>query len=67
MNKTRKKEDFATDSSLLIDTASLQIMLGCGRESAVKIGIDAEARLKVGRRVLWNVEKIKAYIEKACS
>jgi len=37
-------------------------MLSCGRYSAIQIGEAAEARIQIGKRIFWNVEKIKSYI-----
>lgn len=48
---------------LTVTTEELQVLLGCGRKSAVDIGELAEARIQLGRRVLWNVEKIKTYLD----
>ena len=43
-----------------VDTADLMILLCSGREIAIEIGTAAGARIQIGRRVLWNVEKIQA-------
>jgi hypothetical protein len=51
------------DKRLLVDTAGLQQITDCGREAATKIGMAAGARVKVGRRVLWNVEKVREYLK----
>lgn len=45
-----------------INTDELQAMLSCGRYSAIQIGEAAEARIQIGKRIFWNVEKIKSYI-----
>lgn len=45
-----------------VSTEELQLMLGCGRKTAVYIGTEAGARLDVGKRVLWVVEKVQKYI-----
>ena len=55
------REAVAPDA-LLVDTKTLQRITGCGRDAATKIGNDAGARVRVGKRLLWNVEKIKKYI-----
>ena len=39
-------------------------MLNCGRSTAEKIANDAGARVKIGKRVLWNVKKIDEHLEK---
>lgn len=49
-------------NKLLVDTTDLKLMLGCGRATAVSIGIAAGAKIKMNRRVLWNIEIIKKYI-----
>jgi len=38
-------------------------MLSCGEVTAKKIADYAEARVIVGRRVLYNVDKIKKYLD----
>lgn len=50
-----------------VDTNGLQIILSCGRNTAVQIGTDAEARVLVGKRVLWNVEKIQVYLNRVAT
>lgn len=47
---------------LSVNTKELQSMLSCGRATALQIGTDANARVNVGKRVLWNVEKIQTYL-----
>ena len=41
----------------------LMAMLSCGEVTAKKIADYAEARVIVGRRVLYNVDKIKKYLD----
>ena len=60
MNATRKT---TTPKKITVTTDELREMLGCGRESAVRLGESAEARVKIGRRVLWNLSKIQSYID----
>lgn len=47
-----------------VNTPSLMKILDCGRATAVQIGTDAGAKLCVGRRVLWNLPKIRDYLSK---
>lgn len=58
-----KKSNIPTDKKIAVTTEELQTMLSCGRSSAVQIGQMAEARIQVGKRVFWNVEKVKTYID----
>lgn len=46
-----------------LSTPELMKALSCGRSTAVKIGTAAGARVQFGKRVLWNTEKIKAYLD----
>lgn len=61
MNPTTKHEN--NGKSLCVDTVGLQEMTHSGRKTAVEIGIAAEARIRIGRRVLWNVPKVKKYLD----
>ena len=62
MRATNKSGDLAPEKKLAVDTNELQEMLGCGRFTACEIGTQAGARMQLGKRVLWNVAKIKAYL-----
>ena len=61
MNATRKMNNAGRKKT--VDTAGLQEMLSSGRKTAVEIGTAAGARIQVGRRVLWNVDKVQAYLD----
>lgn len=72
MNRTKRSEelngkavvDVKGDMMLLtVDTEGLRKILSCGRETAVRIGTEASARVKVNGRVLWNVGKIREYLD----
>lgn len=60
MNKTKKRE---TERPLTVDIETLAAMLTCGHATARKIGKEAKARITIGRRVLYSVEKVKKYLE----
>lgn len=60
----KKKTDYAEPmNKLCVDTAELQELLCCGRKTAVEVGTAAGARIRVGRRVMWNVKKIAKYLD----
>ena len=61
MRATNKIESMADKKT--VDTVELQTMLSSGRKTAVEIGTAAQARVQVGRRVLWNVGKIQKYLD----
>ena len=48
--------------NITVSTETLAEMLDCGKVTAKKIGTAAGAKIQIGRRVLWNSEKIKAYL-----
>lgn len=54
-----KKSATVSGREILIDTNELMRRLNCGRQTAVEI----QARIKVGRSVLWNVARIQKYID----
>ena len=62
MRKTTSYSSTFSDA-LSVDTAGLQKMLNSGRQTATQIGMAAGARFCVGRRVYWNVAKIRKYLD----
>ena len=63
MNATKQFSNIKTSEKIEVNTNDLQAMLGCGRRSAVQIGELAEARIQFGKRVFWNVKKVKEYVD----
>lgn len=62
MKATKQFNGVDIQNKIAITTNELQAMLSCGRYSAVQIGELAEARIQIGKRIFWNVEKVKSYI-----
>lgn len=60
MNKTAEN-DIPLNGRIMVTTPELQQLLSCGRDTAVKIGIAAEAKRKIGSSVLWNVQRVREY------
>lgn len=63
MRKREVVETVDLTGCILIDTRELQKVTSCGRDGAIKLGTAANARVRLGRRVLWNVNKIRAYLD----
>lgn len=63
MRATKQFNTVDAQNKIAITTGELQAMLSCGRHSAVQIGDAAEARIQIGKRVFWNVEKVKTYVD----
>lgn len=59
MNKTKMREN---EQPITVDIEKLSAMLSCGHSTARKIGEQAGARIVIGRRVLYSVEKVKKYL-----
>ncbi|MCJ7833852.1 hypothetical protein MUB23_00400 [Cuneatibacter sp. NSJ-177] len=62
MRATRKQK-IPLSSMVAVSANTLAGILDCGRATAVKIGTDANARFQVGKRVLYNVEKVRHYLD----
>lgn len=59
MNKTKIR---ATEQPIAVDIEGLSARLSCGRATARKIGEQAGAKIVIGRRVLYSIEKVKKYL-----
>lgn len=60
MNKTKKRY---IDNYITVDIDKLSAMLSCGHATAKKIAEQAQARIVIGRRVLYSVNKIEKYLQ----
>jgi ribosomal protein S13 len=59
---SRNKLADANITPITVDIYTLMYMLGVGRNTALKVANEAGANLHIGSRKLYNVERIKAYI-----
>ena len=48
---------------LTVDTAGLMQLMHAGRQTVTEVGIAAKAKIRIENRVLWNVSKIKKYLD----
>ena len=60
MNKTISRNE---PEVIAVDIEKLSSILSCGHATARKIGEQAEARIYIGRRVLYSVSKIQKYLD----
>lgn len=60
MNKTNVIE---SNNKIAVDINGLQGMLSVGKNTAADIGEKAGAVIRIGRRKLYNVKKIEAYVQ----
>lgn len=60
MHKTNIIE---TDNKITVDINGLQAMLSVGKNTAADVGEKAGAVIRIGRRKLYNVKKIEAYMQ----
>lgn len=59
MNISKRTENVEI---VLVDLKSLSKMLGVGLAKAKNLGEDAGALVQLGRRRLYNVQKVKEYV-----
>ena len=59
MNKTKERP---TSQPITVNIDKLSAMSSCGHATARKIGEQAGAKIVIGRRVLYSVEKVKNYL-----
>ena len=52
-----------TGGAITVQLPELMARLNTGRKTAEKVAIAAGARIKIGRRVLYHVGKIEAYLD----
>lgn len=60
MNKTKYRQD---EQPITVDIERLSAMLSCGHQTARKIASEANATIRINRRVLYSVAKIRKYLE----
>lgn len=59
MNRTKAR---TSEYRIAVDIEQLSAMLSCGHATARKIGEQARAKITIGRRVLYSVEKVRDYL-----
>lgn len=63
MNATTRNDELMLSEKIALDTTDLMKVLSCGRATAIEIGTQAQARIQIGKRVLWNSNKVKLYLD----
>lgn len=58
----RNTNTIDTNNPIAVNIDALQAMLGCGKDTARQIGAAAGARVKIGKRVIYSVDKVNEYI-----
>lgn len=58
--------DTITKDNLLVDISGLATICACGRVTAEKIGVEAQAVVRIGKRKLYKVDRVNAYLETLC-
>ena len=57
-----KRKERKASEPISVGIEGLSAMLSCGHATARKIGEQAEAKIVIGRRVLYSVERVKKYL-----
>lgn len=60
MRKTKTAE---TSNKVSVNAETLAKILDCGKPTAMKVGEAAGARIQIGKRVLYKVDKIERYLD----
>ncbi|MBQ4598389.1 MAG: hypothetical protein IJB19_00580 [Clostridia bacterium] len=63
MNATTRNNTMNITDKIAVTTEELAALLSCGRKTAIQIGRDAEACIQYGKRVLWNVSRVKTHLD----
>ena len=66
MGRTREKHDDDLKATRFVGIEGLMKYTGLGRNTALKIGIDSGAKAKIGKRAIYDLRKIDAYIGTMC-
>lgn len=59
----RERTKYESDQKITVDIIGLQAMLSVGRNTAIRIGEEAGAVVKIGNRKLYSVKKVQQYID----
>ena len=51
-----------TIKTLLVDTKKYQEITGCGRYAAEALAREAKAKIKIGKKALYDVRKTERYL-----
>lgn len=63
MNHIAETPNHITTPKILVNRKELASMLSLGTVNADKVGTQANAVVRFGKRKLYNVQKIQAYID----
>lgn len=58
-----RENNSAAVEARMLNTKELQSYIGLGRNNAMKLGEEAGAKVKLGKRVLWDKRKIDKYVD----
>lgn len=59
----RERTVMNTNELRLLDTDQLRAYTSLGRNNAMKLGEEIGAKIKIGKRVLWDKNKIDKYLD----
>ena len=66
MGRSRARNDEELTSARFVGIEGLMKYTGLGRNTALKIGTDSGAKAKIGKRAIYDLRKIDAYIGSKC-
>jgi hypothetical protein len=66
MGRIRRQYEDDLKSARFVGIEGLMKYTGLGRNTALKIGTDSGAKAKIGKRAIYDLRKIDAYIGTMC-
>jgi hypothetical protein len=51
------------ENAIAVNIQQYCLLLGCGKQSAEKIAAAAGAKIKIGKRSLYSIEKTRIYLD----
>lgn len=64
INKNKDEKEIPGMNEKYISTKRLQEIFSLSRQAAERLGNKAEAKIKIGRSVRWNLPKIEEYLRR---
>lgn len=66
MSRTKKDNIEEVSSVRFTSIEGLMKYTGLGRNTALKLGMDSAAKVKIGKRSIYDLRKIDAYLSEKC-
>ena len=65
MAQARTRSD--DESRRYVDIKDLMVYTSLGRNKAMKLGVDANAKIKLGKRAIYDLQRVDEHLQKLMS